>query len=87
VRVILAFLETMQPTLDEAVATLVSEGCAAIRIAPIFFGQGGHVRDDLPRLVTALQAKHSTVVITSLQPAGESASVQGAIAAFCIEGL
>jgi sirohydrochlorin cobaltochelatase len=49
----LAYLEH-GPSLDEAVGALVAKGAGSIRIVPVFLGQGGHVKEDLPRLVAAL---------------------------------
>jgi sirohydrochlorin cobaltochelatase len=46
----LAFLEH-GPSLDEVVAALIAKGAASIRVVPVFLGQGGHVKQDLPRLV------------------------------------
>jgi sirohydrochlorin cobaltochelatase len=42
----LAFLEMMQPSLEEAVATLLAKGATDITVVPVFFGQGGHLRND-----------------------------------------
>ena len=53
----LAFLELMQPDLAGAAAQLVSAGVDTIRIVPIFLGQGGHLRGDLPLLVNDLRAQ------------------------------
>lgn len=46
----LAYLEH-GPSLDETVTALVAKGVASIRVVPVFLGQGGHVKDDLPRLL------------------------------------
>jgi sirohydrochlorin cobaltochelatase len=48
----LAFLEH-GPSLDEAIGALVAKGAACVRVVPVFLGQGGHVKEDLPRLVCA----------------------------------
>ena len=45
----LAFLERMQPSFDEAVATLQTLGIGEITVAPIFLAIGGHMRKDLPK--------------------------------------
>jgi sirohydrochlorin cobaltochelatase len=46
----LAYLEH-GPSLEESVSALVAKGVASIRVIPVFLGQGGHVKEDLPRLV------------------------------------
>ena len=82
----LAFLELMRPQLDEAIALLAADGVGSIRVVPVFLGQGGHVKEDLPRLIAAAQKKHAGVSIR-LEPAiGEQASVIEAIAAAIARG-
>lgn len=79
--VVLAYLEQMSPTLDQAIATLTGEGVSAIRVVPVFLGQGGHVKDDLPKLVARAGAKFPNAKIR-LEPAiGEQPGVIEAIAA------
>ena len=46
----LAYLEH-GPSLEEIVAALIAKGVRSIRVVPVFLGQGGHVKEDLPRLV------------------------------------
>ena len=79
-----AYLEAMRPTLPEALATLT--GVGAIRVVPLFFAQGGHVKEDLPRLVSELQAAHPDVRIALEKPIGEDPAVIEAIAAAIARG-
>jgi sirohydrochlorin cobaltochelatase len=76
----LAFLELMRPSLDEAIAALVSEGATVIRIVPVFLGQGGHVKEDLPQLLDAARRRHPATQFSLEPPIGEQASVIEAIA-------
>jgi len=78
-----AYLELMQPSLDTAIAELVASGVASIRIVPLFFGAGGHVREDLPRLVAAA---NPPVQVTIDPPIGEQAGVVEAIAGAIARG-
>jgi len=79
----IAYLELMQPSLDAAIAELVASGVASIRIVPLFFGAGGHVREDLPRLVAAA---NPPVQVTIDPPIGEQAEVVEAIAGAIAKG-
>ena len=79
----IAYLELMQPSLDTAIADLVASGVASIRIVPLFFGAGGHVREDLPRLVAAA---NPPVQVTIDPPIGEQAEVVEAIAGAIARG-
>ena len=76
----LAYLEAMRPTLAEAVASLAGDGVTTLRVVPLFLGAGGHVREDLPRLIAAAQAAHPQVRILLEQPIGEQPGVIAAIA-------
>src|SRR5215831_2338948 len=83
----LAFLELMQPDLTAAADELVSSGATALRILPIFFGQGGHLRQDLPALVEALRRRHAGIEIDCAPPVGEDEGVLEAMAAYCARYL
>lgn len=75
-----AYLEQMKPDLAEAVAALAAAGARSIRVVPLFLGSGGHVKQDLPRLVAAARVAHAGVEITLEQPIGEQPAVLAAIA-------
>jgi len=84
--VTLAYLELMSPTLEEAIDALARDGVNGVRVVPVFLGQGGHVKEDLPKLVAAAQKKHAGMTI-HLEPAiGEQPSVIEAIAAAIARG-
>jgi sirohydrochlorin cobaltochelatase len=78
--VLLAYLELMSPSLDAAVDGLVERGVDDVVVVPVFFGQGGHVRGDLPRIVDALLARHASLTIRVAAAVGEDANVLAAIA-------
>ena len=79
--VVLAFLEMMQPDLAAATRSLVEGGATHVDVVPLFLGQGGHLRNDLPPLVEALRGAHPGLTV-ALHPAiGEDAAVIAAIAA------
>jgi sirohydrochlorin cobaltochelatase len=77
-----AYLERMTPTPDEALAALAAEGIDAIRVVPLFLGTGGHVKEDLPKLVE----RHPGVRITLDAAIGEQEPVIEAIAAAIAAG-
>lgn len=79
--VCIAYLESMRPTLEEAVAALAAAGSKSIRVVPLFFAPGGHVKEDLPRLVSLLAAAHRDVELVLERPIGEQPEVIAAIAA------
>ncbi|KVA22002.1 sirohydrochlorin chelatase [Burkholderia ubonensis] len=83
----LAFLELMTPSLDTAVAAQAAAGCTRITVVPVFFGQGGHIRRDLPQLVDACRAAHPGVEIRCATAVGEDDGVLDAIARYCLDQL
>jgi sirohydrochlorin cobaltochelatase len=84
--VAVAYLELMRPTLDEAVAALGAAGASSIRIVPVFLGQGGHVKQDLPRLVANAAAARPALRLILEEPIGEQPAVIEAIAAAIAAG-
>ena len=86
-RVELAYLEQMRPTLDEAVAALVGAGAERVRVVPLFLGQGGHARKELPELITKARARHAGVEIVLERTIGERAELTKAIAAMISKGI
>jgi len=82
--VVLAFLELMEPDLPTAVTQLVTQGCAAITVVPVFFGQGGHVRRDLPAIIDQCRAAHPTIEIRCAVAVGEDDGVLDALAQYCL---
>lgn len=83
----LAFLEFMAPTLPEAGAELAAAGCTHLTVLPMFLGAGGHVRQDLPRLLQALSAAHPGLDVRLLPAIGEIDSVVAAMAAAALARL
>lgn len=83
----LAFLELMSPSLPEVLAQLAAEGTSDVTIVPVFFGQGGHLRRDLPALVAQCRQQYPAMRIHSAAAVGEADSVLDAIAAYCAASL
>ncbi|MCG0577202.1 CbiX/SirB N-terminal domain-containing protein, partial [Burkholderia cenocepacia] len=75
------------PSLGDAVAAQVAAGCTRITVVPVFFGQGGHVRRDLPQLVDACRAAHPGVEIRCATAVGEDDGVLDAVARYCVGQL
>ncbi len=82
--VALAFLELMEPSLPDAVTVLAAQGCSTITVVPIFLGQGGHVKRDLPRIIDACRTAHPGLTLDCAAAIGEDDSVLDAITAYCV---
>jgi sirohydrochlorin cobaltochelatase len=83
----LAFLEMMEPSVEAAVASLVGKGVTEISIVPVFFGQGGHLRNDFPVLLEACQKQHPNITLSATPAVGEDAAVLQAIIDFGARAL
>ncbi|MFM0499297.1 sirohydrochlorin chelatase [Paraburkholderia caffeinilytica] len=82
--VLLAFLELMEPDLPTAVGDLVSDGCSVVTVVPVFFGQGGHVRKDLPAVVERCRGLYPSAEIRCAVAVGEDEGVLDAVAEYCL---
>jgi sirohydrochlorin cobaltochelatase len=75
----LAFLDHMEPSVLSACEHLAALGVSKIALVPLFLGVGGHVKGDVPQLVTEASAK--TGVAIEITPAiGETESLVQSIA-------
>jgi sirohydrochlorin cobaltochelatase len=80
----LCYLELMHPDLEGAIAELVALGVDSIRVVPVYLGQGGHVRRDLPSLIAGALGRFAGTTISVAAPAGEDGAVLDALARFCV---
>ena len=81
--VVIAFLEFMSPTLPEAIDAIVrqlGDMTQQIDILPFFIAQGGHLRQEVPVMLSEIREKHPQLQLRLLPPLGELPSVQDAIA-------
>ena len=83
----LAFLEMMQPSLEEAVSALSAKGATQITVVPVFFGQGGHLRNDFPVLLEACQKQYPNIALSAMPAVGEDLAVLQAIVDFGAKAL
>ena len=87
VQVGLAFLELMQPSLGQAISSQVSIGAKEVVVIPVFFGQGGHLRNDFPVLISACQEQFPDIKLSTTPAVGEDAAVLQAIIDFGARAL
>ena len=83
-RIELAYLEFLKPDLAEAARVLAGRGATTIRVVPLFFGRGGHLREAVPRLIEATARTMPGIRLELGEAAGEDPTVVEAIAAFCL---
>ncbi len=83
----LAYLELMAPDLPATVQKLVQSGRTELTVVPVFLGQGGHIRRDLPALIEQLNAAYPAVKLQCAVAVGEDAGVLEAVASYCLKQL
>jgi sirohydrochlorin cobaltochelatase len=86
-RVELAFLEHLAPDLGGAVGRLADSGCVAVTVVPVFLGQGGHVRRDVPLEIDAVRRRFPSIDLRVSPSAGDDAAVIDAIATYCLAAI
>ena len=84
-RVACAYLEYTEPDLGRTVDALLAEGARAITVWPMFLGTGRHARDDLPRLMDELRARHPAVAFSLRAAIAEHPDVLRAMAVAALD--
>ena len=79
-RVELAFLEFMTPSLGDCARALVGEGYTAVAIVPMFIAQGGHLKNDVPKLLDELRQSFPDVRFVLSPPVGQAEAIVQAMA-------
>jgi len=81
-RVELAFLEIMSPTLDAAAARLAGEGVGAVVVVPLFLAHGKHLKQQLPEMVEKLRKRHPITEFRVTPALGDDPEIVAAITAW-----
>jgi len=63
-----AYLELVSPTIGEAYAALVAEGCARVVVHPYFLFPGNHSTSDIPAALTAAALAHGELPWVVTEP-------------------
>ncbi|KXW56404.1 CbiX/SirB N-terminal domain-containing protein [Ferrovum sp. PN-J185] len=80
----LCFLELMKPSLTDTVADIAYLGFKEITIVPLFMAQGGHLREDLPKILAQLREHHPEVKFHQTSAIGDAPELLDAIAQWVI---
>lgn len=83
----LAFLELMQPNLEDAIGSHLAAGASEVVVVPVFIGQGGHLRNDFPTLLSECQEKLPDIALGATSAVGENETVLQAIIDFGSKAL
>ena len=80
----LAYLESMSPTLEDAIDLLCKQGATHVAVLPLFMSQGAHLKRDVPRILDAIREAHPGVEITLESAVGDVPEILDVIAAWVI---
>ena len=83
----LAFLELQPPSLADAITELATTGHSTIHIAPLFMAQGGHLRQDVPKLLAEIRKRQPTLNIELLPALGDVPGLRDAIAGWLADAV
>lgn len=86
-RCLCAYLELTTPSLAEAVANLVDQGCSHLTVLPLFLGTGRHARQDLPLMLDQARVDHPGLHIEAAEAVGENPAVIALLAELGAEHL
>jgi sirohydrochlorin cobaltochelatase len=80
----LAFLELMEPNLEDAIRSLADQGASAITVFPLFMAQGGHLKEDLPKILGEIRQGYPHVPIALESAIGDVPEILEAIAGWIL---
>ena len=75
-KVYLAYMDFIPPSLSESASKAVKAGGSSLLVLPLFMSDGGHVKNDIPKLVEELEKEFPNVDIKLLSAIGEHSKVK-----------
>ncbi len=87
VDVALCFLESMEPSLGQALEAAAAEGCEQLRLVPLFLGTGAHLERDVAEELRRVRELHPRMQVELLPAAGDSEVVVQALARHALREL
>ena len=85
-RIELAFQDFMTPTLEQAVARSAAQGAKRMVLVPLFMAQGGHLKQDLPRMVGKIREQHPQLELQLMPAIGDAPEILQAISDWVLRG-
>jgi sirohydrochlorin cobaltochelatase len=83
----LAFLELQPPSLADAITELAAAGHGTIHIAPLFMAQGGHLKQDVPKLLAEIRKRQPALHIALLPALGDVPGLRDAVAGWLADAV
>jgi len=86
VLVALAFQDFMTPTLEQAAAQCAARGARKVVLVPLFMAQGGHLKQDLPRMVAKIREQHPQLELRVTPAIGDAPEILRLISDLVLRG-
>lgn len=76
----LSFLELTDPLIAEGFTNCVERGATEIKVVPLFLLAAGHIKHDIPQVLSSLQEKYPQIRIDIKDPFGVQGSILDGVA-------
>lgn len=73
------FLEWTKPSIEEGFRRCIDRGASEINIVPLFLLAAGHIKQDIPQILSSLQAQYPSVNMRVSDPFGVQEKILGAM--------
>ncbi|MGG5253568.1 sirohydrochlorin chelatase [Neobacillus sp. SM06] len=71
----MSFLEFTEPSIEQGFFRCVEKGAAEITVVPLFLLAAGHIKRDIPRIITSLKKKHPAIKVDIRNPFGVQSEI------------
>jgi sirohydrochlorin cobaltochelatase len=86
-RVRLAYMEFIEPTLQDVAQACVERGILRLKIFPLFLAMGTHLATDIPRQAEEVRARFPELTVEVLQALGEDFRVTALMQQLVLETI
>ncbi|WP_312470918.1 sirohydrochlorin chelatase [Neobacillus sp.] len=76
----ISFLELTEPLIKEGFMRCVERGATEITVVPLFLLAAGHIKQDIPRTLSFLQARYPQIQVNVKDPFGVQGGILDAVA-------
>ncbi len=76
----MSFLEFTEPSIEQGFFHCVEKGAAEITVVPLFLLAAGHIKRDIPRIITSLKKKHPAIKVVVRNPFGVQSEILDGVA-------
>ncbi len=76
----ICFLELTEPSIEEGFGRCVERGATEITVVPLFLLAAGHIKQDIPLVLSSLQQRFPEIQVTVKDPFGVQGKILDAVA-------